>query len=55
MCFSIDEEIAPLGVIPITASGGIALTNASPVSNNKLAIHDPNVSLTAAQLSLIHI
>lgn len=50
MCFSIDEEIAPLGVIPITASGGIALTNASPVSNNKLAIHDPNVSLTAAQI-----
>jgi hypothetical protein len=50
ICFSIDEEIQPLGVIPITASGGTTLTNASPVSNNKLAIHDPNVSLTAAQI-----
>ena len=50
ICFSIDEEIQPLGVIPITASGGIALTNASPVSNVKLAIHDPNVSFTAAQI-----
>ena len=50
VCFSIDEEIQPLGVIPITASGGIALTNASPVSNLKLAIHDSTISLTAAQI-----
>ena len=50
MCFSIDEEIQPLGVIPTTASGGITLTNASPVSNSKLAIHDSTVSLTAAQI-----
>ena len=50
VCFSIDEEIKPLGVIPITASGATTLTNASPVSNSKLAIHDPNVSLTAAQI-----
>jgi hypothetical protein len=49
MCFSIDEEIQPLGVIPITSSSG-TLTNASPVSNSKLAIHDPNVSLTAAEI-----
>ena len=51
ICFSIDEEIQPLSVIPITASGGITLTNASPLSNGKLAIHDPNVSLTAAQIT----
>ena len=50
MCFSINEEIQPLGVIPTTASGGITLTNASPVSNSKLAIHDSTVSLTAAQI-----
>lgn len=50
ICFSIDQEIQPLGVIPITASGEITLTSASPVSNSKLAIHDPNVSLTAAQI-----
>jgi len=50
ICFSFNEEIQPLGVIPITASGGIALTNATPVSNNRLAIHDTNVSLTAAQI-----
>ena len=50
VCFSIEQEIQPLGVIPITASGGIALTNASPVNNSKLAIHDSTVSLTAAQI-----
>ena len=50
VCFSIDEEIQPLGVVPTTASGGITLTNASPISNSRLAIHDPNVSLTAAQI-----
>ena len=50
VCFSIDQDIQPLGVIPITASGGIALTNASPVNNSKLAIHDSTVSLTAAQI-----
>ncbi len=50
VCFSIDEEIQPLGVVPTTASGGITLTNASPISNSKLAIHDANVSLTAAQI-----
>ena len=50
ICFSIDEQIKPLGVIPITASGGITLTSASPVSNSKLAVHDPNVSLTASEI-----
>lgn len=50
VCFSIDEEIQPLGVVPTTASGGITLTNASPVNNSKLAIHDSGVSLTAAQI-----
>lgn len=50
VCFSIDEEIQPLGVVPTTASGGITLTNASPISNSKLAIHDSTVSLTAAQI-----
>lgn len=49
ICFSIDQEIQPLGVIPITASGA-TLTNASPVSNSKLAIHDSTVSLTASQI-----
>ena len=49
VCFSIDQEIQPLGVIPITSSSG-TLTNASPVNNSKLAIHDSTVSLTAAQI-----
>jgi len=49
VCFSIDQEIQPLGVIPITSSGG-TLTNASPVNNSKLAIHDSTVSLTAADI-----
>ena len=51
VCFSIDQEIQPLGVIPITTSDeGITLANASPVNNSKLAIHDSTVSLTAAQI-----
>ena len=50
VCFSIEQEIRPLGVIPITASDpGITLANASPVNNSKLAIHDSTVSLTASQ------
>jgi len=50
VCFSIQQEIQPLGVIPITASDpGITLANASPVNNSKLAIHDSTVSLTASQ------
>ena len=40
VCLSFDSDISPLGVIPITASGEIALTNASPVNNEKLALFD---------------
>ncbi len=51
VCFSIEQEIQPLGVIPITASDpGITLNNASPVNNSKLAIHDSTVSLTADKI-----
>jgi hypothetical protein len=51
VCFSIDQDIQPLGVIPITVSDpGVALANASPVNNSKLAIQDSTVSLTAAQI-----
>lgn len=50
ICFSINEDIQPLGVIPIIASGGITLTNAHPVSNTKLAIHDSTTTLTAAEI-----
>ena len=48
VCLSFDSNISPLGVIPITASGGITLTNASPVSNEKLALFD-STSITASQ------
>jgi len=40
VCFSMDTNISPLSVIPITASGSITLTNASPISNDKLALFD---------------
>jgi hypothetical protein len=48
VCLSFDSNISPLGVIPITASGEIALTNASPVNNEKLALFD-STSITASQ------
>ena len=41
VCLSFTENISPLGVIPITATGdagGVTLANASPVSNEKLAL-----------------
>ena len=40
VCFSMDTNVSPLSVIPITASGSITLTNASPISNDKLALYD---------------
>ena len=48
VCLSFDSNISPLGVIPITASGEITLTNASPVSNEKLAVFD-STSIGAAE------
>jgi len=38
VCLSFTENISPLGVIPITVTGDVTLTNASPVSNEKLAL-----------------
>ena len=48
VCLSFDSNISPLGVLPTTASGGITLTNASPVSNEKLALFD-STSIKASQ------
>ena len=49
VCLSFDSNISPLGVIPITVSGdGVTITNASPVSNNKLALFD-STSVGASQ------
>ena len=48
VCLSFDSNISLLGVIPITANGGITLTNASPVSNEKLAQFD-TTSITASE------
>ena len=48
VCLSFDSNISPLGVIPITGGEGVTLTNASPVSNEKLALFD-STSITASQ------
>ena len=49
VCLSFNSNISPLGVIPITASGGTTLTNASPVSNEKLALFDGTSFSAASQ------
>ena len=48
VCLSFDSNISILGVIPITVSGESILSNASPVSNESLALFD-STTLEASQ------
>jgi hypothetical protein len=50
ICFSFGENIGPLGVVPITATGGINLNGASPKASQGLAIFNSSVTISAEQM-----